>query len=176
MTIEEQRKAIIEDERKDFEAWYIHRNGLILDDDEREICFDIDGDKYVNPYIQLAIEAWQAARNQSNNVPVAGTLTMDEHGWHTFELNGFAMLPEGIYQLYTSPQQSNALEMAAKVWKYQTRIKLSTASEWCAWGEWMLTENWEAVQGVLDYAKKVNDFQVNYVAYAEIPQPESDGK
>jgi hypothetical protein len=169
MTIEEQRKAIIEDAKA--AGLYIGTFGNVSAK---------DGIKSLYEFAQL-----QAARNQSNNMPVAYKLEDAASGEKCAmlvddpELRRFT---DGNYvdrviltKLYTSPQHSNALEMAAKVWKYQTRIKLSTASEWCALAEWMLTENWEAVQGVLDYAKKVNDFQVNYVAYAEIPQPESDG-
>jgi hypothetical protein len=91
--------------RKEFEAWYIHRNGLILDDDEREICFDIGGDKYVNPYIQLAIEAWQAARQTSQSEPVATAdyvayLYRDHNG--TLKLAQEVPPPDNAFPVFTT--------------------------------------------------------------------------
>jgi hypothetical protein len=112
MTIEEQRKAIIEDaNRKEFETWAVTHNFSIKLADE------------TSPYTYFAYETeqrwdvWQAARNQSNNVPVAWLCVREETTFSTLnEKTAERVFSEGyrVTPLYTSPQQSNALEMAAK--------------------------------------------------------------
>jgi hypothetical protein len=105
MSLEEQRKAIIEDaSRREFEAW--------LKDTGRG-------------WSEIAFAAWQIARNQSNNVPVAW---MNEKlciiKSSTKALNEVELSDYNI-PLYTSPQQINALEMAAKL--VETRIQELTS-------------------------------------------------
>jgi hypothetical protein len=128
MTIEEQRKAIIEDAK---EAGFEIENGSV---------FAVDGysilDEKLAKFAQL-----QAARNQSNNVPVAmqaGVLRINEHGEYDYSLpwgvdseeafkNFVNIVGFGEHKLYTSPQQSNALEMAAKL---AEEVRLMPESEW----------------------------------------------
>jgi hypothetical protein len=115
MTIEEQRKAIIEDaSRKEFEEW---ANKEFTTQDLTGAW--IDG-YYIYSDLQDCWRGWQAARNQSNNVPVAWTnvthsgVITETHRQYLAE--HYPNSPnDKVVPLYTSPQQSNALEMAAKV-------------------------------------------------------------
>jgi hypothetical protein len=100
MTIEEQRNAIIEDAKKALIEVF-----PFLEDEDMEIS-----DKDAQFYKRL-IEL-QAARNQSNNVPVAEVrYTSHPAKDHIIVWIGEEKPALGT-QLYTSPQQSNALEMA----------------------------------------------------------------
>jgi hypothetical protein len=127
MTIEEQRKAIIEDaSRKEFEAAFpmparvkysARQNKYVPDGNATGEDFDIAG------IYEARWQTWQAARNQSNKVPVAWRY--DEKTWakDTYTSIYSEAPPEqnpeltkrcvNVTPLYTSPQQSNALEMAA---------------------------------------------------------------
>jgi hypothetical protein len=127
----------IEEQRKEFEAWWDMERARVQEGrhNTKEAC----------------LLAWQAARNQSNNVPVAW---MNEKlciiKSSTKALNEVELSDYNI-PLYTSPQQSNALEMAAKVlddW-------INTSKAYGFTGD---AENYETIQSQIR---------------ALIPQPES---
>jgi hypothetical protein len=63
-----------------------------------------------------------------------------------------------------APQQA----IPATVWKFRTRCKVFNDSDWSEWGKWMLTERFETIDGLMEYCKKVDDFQIDYVAFAEL--------
>jgi hypothetical protein len=127
----------IEEQRKEFEAWWDMERARVQEGrhNTKEAC----------------LLAWQAARNQSNNVPVA--CYTKAYGVQLLKAGILANLPDNSL-LYTSPQQSNALEMAAKVlddW-------INTSKAYGFTGD---AENYETIQS------QIRDL---------IPQPESDGK
>jgi hypothetical protein len=77
MTIEEQRKAIIEDaSRKDFEQWLFSTNeGFDINDPD-------DYEQIINQReTSYMWEAWQAARQSSQSEPVAYQRFTPEKGW-----------------------------------------------------------------------------------------------
>lgn len=107
--------------------------------------------------------AWQAARNQSNNVPVAwmndkqciiksSTKTLNE-----VELSDYNI------PLYTSPQQSNALEMARN--HRDTLISIRQCFADSAIGK-------KSARLQINNARAI----INKALSALIPQPESAGK
>jgi hypothetical protein len=131
--------------RKEFEAW--------LKDTGRG-------------WSEIAFAAWQAAR-QSNNVPplfwlmdldddltdiASGHFKSLRHDYPNSYLS-CVEVPAAL-ALYTSPQQSNALEMAAKV---------------C---EGLITKSLDWDVRVQNDAFKIAAFEIRKL----IPQPESDGK
>jgi hypothetical protein len=152
MTIEEQRKAIIEvASRREFEAW--------LKDTGRG-------------WSEIAFAAWQIARNQSNNVPVAlNEEKVFEYcldaGMTTTEADNFAYKTgwRTLFRLIASPQQSNALEMAAKL-KEALQLFLDAVT-YNAEGYITGYDAWK-----YDRAVKLGKVTINNL----IPQPESEGK
>jgi hypothetical protein len=135
MTIEEQRKAIIEDAKA---------AGFELTDDINYYAANLE---QLVKFAQL-----QAARNQSNNVPVAWLNSQNG-------LLSFNKYNDNDTPLYTSPQPSNALEMAAKVCDeigkdYSKLAKTDALYQYIVDGARMCAQEIRAL----------------------IPQPESDGK
>jgi hypothetical protein len=193
MTIEEQRKAIIEDDKA--AGFFIHST--------KEIFAISEANEYVNissnfhKFAQL-----QAARNQSNNVPLAvftGKFKGNVNGkqWIECELTG--AMPNTGDLLYTSAQQSNALlealEKDAARYRWLRDNPCWTvdavnadgshtpkAEKWAA----NFTQNFEemtaewSVKFNMDYGLKRDedslDEAIDLAIRALIPQPESDGK
>jgi hypothetical protein len=75
----------------------------------------------------------------------------------TFKLVRFSQLQ--------AARQSSQSEPVATAWKFRTRFKLD--GDWFKWGNWNLTESWEIVQGLLDYAQQKQDYQIEFVSFVE---------
>jgi hypothetical protein len=149
MTTEEQLKAIIEDVKAaEFEKWKATREFYQWNTTDEHALLNFNA-------------GWQAAR-QSNNVPVGwyikGLDKQDSDRWQYTQNKGdfeyASILGLEIEPRYTSPQQSNALEMALE--------RMDRARNILTDGKPTRECNW----GMLD----TSDLR------ALIPQPESDGK
>jgi hypothetical protein len=168
MTIEEQRKAIIEDaSRKEFEAWYAPRDISV---ETAKVNYPSVGEDVIKAVIAIVKDeswhSWQAARNQSNNVPVAIEVDAEKLAEHlgieledSYEAGSkYSIGDTELLRIYnagkTSPQQSNALEMAAKVCDEQAKELREFAEPLGA--------------GIAESCANL--------IRALIPQPESDGK
>jgi hypothetical protein len=175
MSLEEQRKAIIEDAKA---AGFEIDNGSVFWSDGFRV---LDG--MLAKFAQL-----QAARNQSNNVPVAWMFeymdgTLQRHISKDYEAikrnaehHGCQLIP---LVAYTSPQQSNALEMALCKAKQSLEFIASITKD----EQTELSSGWSdsrhrSLMGLRCYRNQVGQTAKSGLEAirALIPQPESDGK
>jgi hypothetical protein len=154
------RNSIIEDaNRREFERHIRNEPGfqefMLKRHEENGSCYAIND-------IQTGWVFWQAAR-QSNNVAVAWTnvthsgVITETHRQYLAE--HYPNSPnDKITPLYTSPQHSNALEMAAKLYDAIDGVKSSFNNS-------DFQNGWECAK-----------YNIHHAIRNLITQPESDGK